>query len=168
MATERILVVDDEPANRRLLREILDPMGYQVEEAADGEEALASVAKNVPDMVLLDLVMPKRDGYEVCREMKNDPLTRLVPIIVLTTLDLMTDKLKAIDIGADDFLNKPFNTIELTTRIRSLLSLKHFTDEFEHASNVLKSIALVVEGRDRYTGDHCKRLGQYEVKIGKT
>jgi cyclic di-GMP phosphodiesterase len=168
MTSERILIADDEPENRRLLRELLDPLGYQIVEAADGEQALASVAEHVPDLVLLDLMMPKRDGYEVCREMKNDPRTRLVPIIVLTTLDLMTDKLKAIDIGADDFLNKPFNTVELTTRIRSLLSLKHFTDEFEHASNVLKSIALVVEGRDRYTGDHCKRLGQYAVKIGKT
>ena len=168
MTSERILIVDDEPENRRLLRELLDPLGYQIEEAEDGEQALSSVAAHVPDLVLLDLVMPKRDGYEVCREMKNDPRTRLVPIIVLTTLDLMTDKLKAIDIGADDFLNKPFSTVELTTRIRSLLALKHFTDEFEHASNVLKSIALVVEGRDRYTGDHCKRLGQYAVRIGKT
>lgn len=167
MSSERILVVDDEPANRRLLSELLEPLGYRVVEAADGEEALASVADHIPDLVLLDLVMPRRDGYEVCRELKNDPRTRLVPIIVLTTLDLMPDKLKAIDLGADDFLNKPFNTVELTTRVRSLLSLKHFTDEFEHASNVLKSIALVVEGRDRYTGDHCKRLGQYAVRIGK-
>ncbi|HEV8701037.1 MAG TPA: HD domain-containing phosphohydrolase [Candidatus Polarisedimenticolia bacterium] len=168
MSSERILVVDDEPENRRLLRELLDPLGYQVEEAGDGEEALASIADHVPDLVLLDLVMPRRDGYDVCRELKNDPRTRLVPVIVLTTLDLLPDKIKAIELGADDFLNKPFDTVELTTRVRSLLSLKHFTDEFEHASNVLKSIALVVEGRDRYTGDHCKRLGQYAVRIGKT
>jgi len=168
MRAARILVVDDEEANRKLLREILEPQGYVLQEAADGEEALASLAESAPDLVLLDLVMPRRDGYSVCREIKNDPRTRLVPVIILTTLDQMPDKLRAIELGADDYLNKPFHAIELTTRIRSLLALKHFTDEFEHASGVLQSIALVVEGRDRYTGDHCKRLGQYAVRIGKT
>jgi len=168
MRAARILVVDDEEANRKLLREILEPQGYLLREAADGDEALAALTESVPDLVLLDLVMPRRDGYSVCREIKNDPRTRLVPVIILTTLDQMQDKLKAVELGADDFLNKPFHTIELTTRIRSLLALKHFTDEFEHASGVLQSIALVVEGRDKYTGDHCRRLGQYAVRIGKT
>lgn len=168
MPAERILVVDDEEANRNLLREILRPLGYQVREAADGEEALAAVAECAPDLVLLDLMMPRRNGYDVCRELKSDPRTRLVPIIILTTLEQLQDKIKAIDLGADDFLNKPFHTVELTARVRSLLSLKHFTDEFELASKVLRSIALVVEGRDRYTGDHCKRLGEYAVRIGKT
>ena len=168
MPAERILVVDDEEANRNLLREILRPLGYQVREAADGDEALAAVAESTPDLILLDLMMPRLNGYEVCRELKSDPRTRLVPIIILTTLEQLQDKIKAIDLGADDFLNKPFHTIELTTRVRSLLSLKHFTDEFELAAKVLRSIALVVEGRDRYTGDHCKRLGEYAVRIGKT
>jgi len=168
MPAERILVVDDEEANRNLLREVLAPLGYQVREAADGDEALAAVAESAPDLILLDLMMPRLNGYDVCRELKSDPRTRLVPIIILTTLEQLQDKIKAIDLGADDFLNKPFHTIELTTRVRSLLSLKHFTDEFELASKVLKSIALVVEGRDRYTGDHCKRLGEYAVRIGKT
>ena len=168
MPAERILVVDDEEANRNLLREILRPLGYQVREAADGDEALAAVAESTPDLILLDLMMPRLNGYEACRALKNDPRTRLVPIIILTTLEQLQDKIKAIDLGADDFLNKPFHTIELTTRVRSLLSLKHFTDEFELAAKVLRSIALVVEGRDRYTGDHCKRLGEYAVRIGKT
>ena len=167
MSVARILVVDDEEANRRLLRAILEPLGYEVQEAADGDEALSSLAESTPDLVLLDLMMPRRDGYSVCREIKSDSRTRLVPVIILTTLDQMQDKLKAIEPGADDFLNKPFHTLELTTRIRSLLSLKHFTDEFEHASGVLKSIAQVVDGRGRYTGDHCRRLGQYAVRIGK-
>ena len=167
MSVARILVVDDEEANRRLLRAILEPLGYEVQEAADGDEALSSLAESTPDLVLLDLMMPRRDGYSVCREIKSDSRTRLVPVIILTTLDQMQDKLKAIELGADDFLNKPFHTLELTTRIRSLLSLKHFTDEFEHASGVLKSIALVVESRDRYTGDHCKRLGRYGTLVGR-
>src|SRR5207249_12122979 len=114
--------------SRRLLRAILEPLGYEVQEAADGDEALSSLAESTPDLVLLDLMMPRRDGYSVCREIKSDSRTRLVPVIILTTLDQMQDKLKAIELGADDFLNKPFHTLELTTRIRSLLSLKHFTD----------------------------------------
>src|SRR5947209_4305898 len=107
MSAARILVVDDEEGNRRLLREILEPQGYEVREAADGDEALAAMAESAPDLVLLDLMMPRRDGYSVCREIKSDPRTRLVPVIILTTLDQMQDKLKAIELGADDFLNKP-------------------------------------------------------------
>jgi putative two-component system response regulator len=162
----RILVVDDEPSNRRLLKEILGPMGYEVTEAADGEEALASVAESQPDLILLDLMMPRLDGYSVCQELKGNAVTRLIPIIILTTLEQLPDKLKAVELGADDYLNKPFRTLELTTRVRSLLSLKRFTDELEHAERVLESIARVIEGRDRYTGDHCQRLGGYGVRIG--
>jgi putative two-component system response regulator len=166
MPGARILVVDDEEANRRLLRDLLAPLGHEIAEAADGEEALQAVAAGVPDLVLLDLCMPRRDGYSVCRTLKGDPRTRLVPIIILTSLEDLSDKLKAVELGADDFLNKPFHTVELMTRIRSLLTLKRFTDELEHASKVLESIALVIEGRDRYTGDHCRRLGGYGVRIG--
>ena len=166
MSGARILVVDDEPLNRRLLKDILGPMGYQMTEAADGEAALASVAESKPDLILLDLMMPRRDGFSVCKELKGNADTRLIPIIILTTLDQLPDKLKAVELGADDYLNKPFRTLELTTRVRSLLSLKRFTDDLEHAERVLESIARVIEGRDRYTGDHCQRLGGYGVRIG--
>jgi cyclic di-GMP phosphodiesterase len=166
MQGNHILVIDDEEENRALLRDLLEPEGFWIREAADGEEALQAVHACLPDLILLDLVMPRRDGYSVCRELKNDPRTRLVPIIILTTLDQLNDKVRAIDLGADDYLNKPFHTVELMARVRSLLSLKHYTDELEHASRILKSIALVVESRDKYTGDHCKRLGEYGVRIG--
>jgi putative two-component system response regulator len=163
----RILVVDDEIVNRTLLRGILTPLGYEVVEAADGEAALAQVAARPPDLVLLDVLMPRLNGYEVCRALKGDPRSRLVPIILLTGLDHIDDKIKAADVGADEFLTKPFNVAELTTRVRSLLSLKFFTDELEHASTVLESVALVVEGRDQYTGNHCRRLGEYSARVGK-
>jgi len=163
----RILVVDDQDANRQMVRYVLEPLGYDVEEAADGEEAMESVARRVPDLVLCDVVMPRRDGYSVCKALKEDPKTRLVPIVMLTSLDQLPDKVKAVELGADDYLTKPFNVVELTTRVRSLLSLKHFTDEFEHASKVLESIALVVESRDKYTGDHCRRLGRYGTLVGR-
>jgi putative two-component system response regulator len=163
----RILVVDDEEPNRKLLRDILTPLGYEVREAIDGEQALSSVAREIPDLVLLDVMMPLMNGYDVCKALKSNPLTRLVPVVMVTTLDDLYGKLKAVDLGADEYLGKPFNMAELTTRVRSLLSLKRFTDDLEHASRVLESIARVVEGRDSYTGDHCKRLGDYAARVGK-
>lgn len=166
MSGERILVVDDEAANRRLLGEILSPLGYVVSQAADGDEALAAVSNQPPDLILLDVMMPRLDGYAVCRAVKGDPRTRLVPIIMLTSLDQLPDKIKAVDIGVDEFLTKPFNVVELTTRVRSLLSMKRFTDELEHASKVLEGFGLLVESRDRYTGNHCHRLGEYAARVG--
>jgi len=162
-----ILVVDDQEANRQMVREVLEPLGYTITEAADGAQALEFVARQTPDLILCDVVMPNADGYAVCRALKGDPKTRLVPIVMLTSLDQLPDKVQALELGADDYLTKPFNVVELTTRVRSLLSLKHFTDEFEHASRVLESIALVVESRDRYTGDHCRRLGRYGTLVGQ-
>lgn len=161
-----ILIVDDEPANRRLLREVLDRQGYSLREAADGEEALERVAEKAPDLILLDIMMPRRSGYSVCMELKENPATRLIPIIILTTLDQLSNKIAAVERGADDYLNKPFNVLELTTRVRSLLKLKHYTDELENAATVLQGLAQTVEHRDAYTGDHCKRLGTYATAVG--
>lgn len=162
-----VLVVDDEATNRKLLKEILAPLGYEVWLAADGEEALARVASGLPDVILLDVVMPKRDGYSVCKDLKTDPRTRLIPIIMLTGLDQLPDKLKALSLGVDDFLTKPFNYAELTVRVRSLVSLKRYTDELENANVVLEGVAHVVESRDRYTGTHCKRLAEYAERVGR-
>src|SRR5687767_12274774 len=167
MQNARILVVDDERQNRVLLKKILTPMGFQVREATNGEEALAQVAAELPDIILLDVVMPKLDGYAVCQKLKTDPRTRLIPIIMLTSLNQLPDKLKGVELGVDDFLIKPFNVAELTTRVRSLLALKLYTDELEHAENVLESIALTVAGRDAYTSGHCIRVGQYAAAVGK-
>src|SRR5438876_2554963 len=167
MPGETILVVDDEPANRGLLRQVLEPLGYHVREAPDGDEALVAVEAGVPDLILLDVMMPKRDGYSVCKALKSDARTRLVPIVMLTSLGQLPDKIRAVDLGADDYLTKPFSAVELISRVRSLLSLKHFTDEFEHVSEVLESMAYVVESRDRYTGDHCRRLGRYGARVGR-
>jgi putative two-component system response regulator len=163
----RVLVVDDEIVNRTLLKTVLAPLGYEIVEAEDGEAALARVAEKLPDLILLDVLMPRLNGYEVCKALKGDPRTRLVPIVMLTGLGQVDDKIKAADLGADEFITKPFHVAELTTRVRSLLSLKFFTDELEHASTVLESVALVVEGRDHYTGNHCRRLAEYGQRVGR-
>lgn len=167
MNPSRVLIVDDEASNRSLCRRVLEPLGYAVAEAADGVEALAAVAVQPPDLVLLDLAMPRLDGYGVLRTMKSDPRTRLIPVVMLTSHDQLDEKLRAVQIGADDYLFKPFNLAELTTRVKSLISLKQFTDELEHASKVVESFAVCVENRDRYTGNHCKRLGAYATRVGE-
>ncbi|HLY08169.1 MAG TPA: HD domain-containing phosphohydrolase [Planctomycetota bacterium] len=167
MKKARILVVDDEVANRGLVRRVLEPLGYEVVEAADGEEALASVALQLPDLVLLDLLMPRMDGYAVVQVLKKDPRTRLIPVVMLTSQDQLSHKLRAVEFGVDDYLTKPFHVVELTARVHSLLSLKRYTDELEHVSKVIGGIAEVVESRDRYTGNHCRRLGNYAVRVGR-
>jgi putative two-component system response regulator len=161
----RILVVDDEPLNRLLIAEVLGPLGYHLSEACDGEEALEAVEKQVPDLVLLDVFMPKLDGYQVCERLKQNPKTKLIPIIMLTSLDQLADRIRGVEAGADDFLSKPFHLAELIARVRSLVALKRYTDELENASAVLRGIAGVVENRDAYTGHHCKRVGDYGASV---
>ncbi len=167
MTPPRILVVDDEPANRALVRRILEPLGYEVTEAGDGEHALALIARSAPDLILLDLNMPKLDGHAVVVAVKKDPRTRLIPVVMLTSQEQFSEKIRAKESGVDDYLSKPFNTVELAARVKSLISLKRFTDELEHASKVIEGIAECVESRDRYTGNHCRRLGAYAARIGR-
>ncbi len=163
----RILVVDDETGSRTLVVKLLQSAGYQVSEAANGADALDMIEAAPPDLVFLDLEMPLLDGYGALRAIKSNPVTRLIPVVMLTSHDEFAEKLRAVEIGADDYLPKPFNHVELLARARSLVSLKQFTDELERASHVLEGVALCVESRDRYTGDHCKRLGEYAVRVGR-
>ncbi|HLF92097.1 MAG TPA: HD domain-containing phosphohydrolase [Planctomycetota bacterium] len=166
MSQERILIVDDEAIHRRFMRKALVSQGYWVQEAADGQEALDTVAAAPPDLILLDLQMPRLDGFEVCARLKADPLTRLLPIVIVTSLDQLPDRIRALDLGVDDFLNKPVNVTELRTRVRALLRLKEYTAELEHASIVLAGIARVVEQRDAYTGCHGSRVAEAAVRLG--
>jgi len=165
MKTFTILIVDDEPANRRLARAILAPLGYRLRYACDGEEALEAVHKETPDLVLLDILMPKRNGYWVCEQLKQNARTKLIPIIMLTSLHQIEDKIQGIELGVDDYITKPFIATELKARVKSLLAVKLYTDELENVSFVLKGIAKVVESRDSYTGDHNKRVGDYGAGV---
>ncbi len=163
----RVLVVDDHEMNLRLLEDLLVPLGHRVARAHDGEEALAKVAQEAPDLILLDVAMPRLNGYQVCQRLKGDARTRLIPIIMVTSLDDLEDRIRGIEAGADDFLTKPVNAIELRARIGSLLRLKYFTDELESAETVLFSLALGVEAKDPYTEGHCERLSRSSVALGK-
>ena len=163
----RILVVDDLPENVALIRAHLTMNGYDVVEADDGEEALRQVAGQRPDLILLDVMMPLLDGYEVCRRLKRDPATILIPIVIVTALSDQEDRLRGIEAGADDFLTKPFDRTELLARVRSLLRVKRYTDELDHAETVIGSLALGVEAKDPYTEGHCTRLSDYSVRVGE-
>jgi len=167
MTQARILVVNDEESNRALIKRVLQAVGYEVIEAADGEAAIECVLQSRPDLILMDLEMPRLDGYGALRILKEDPRTRLIPIVMLTSHDQLTAKIRAVEYGVDDYLLKPFNLPELTARVKSLVQLKRFTDDLEHASGVLESVALCVENRDRYTGNHCKRLSAYATRVGR-
>ena len=162
-----ILTVDDDPVNRVLLHDMLEPLGCRPLGAATGTEALQQVEQCQPDVVLLDAMMPPPNGFEVCRRIKSNPAFRLIPVVMVTALHERADRIRAIEAGADDFVSKPFDRQELLARVRSLLRLKQFTDELEHAESVLFALARSVEDRDPYTGGHCERLSAYSVALGR-
>lgn len=162
-----VLVADDLPENLALIRDILESPRCRVITARNGKEALEKVFECPPDLVLLDVMMPEMDGYEVCRRLKNHPDTQLVPVVMITALADLEDKIRGIEAGADDFLNKPFNLAEFAARVRSLLRLKQITDDLESAETVLFSLALGVEAKDPNTIGHCERLSRYSVSLGQ-
>lgn len=167
MAKPRILIVDDNPVNVELLKAQLKPYAYILESAFDGEEALKKIHDIPPDLVLLDLMMPKISGYEVCRAIKQNKDTQFIPVIVITALSELDDKIKAIELGADEFLVKPFNKLELTTRIRSLLNLKALHDDVDRSENILFSLVKALEAKDLYTRGHSERVSAYAVQVAR-
>ncbi|HKS76307.1 MAG TPA: HD domain-containing phosphohydrolase [Terriglobales bacterium] len=163
----RILVVDDNPDTMKLMQELLSTRGYDVVAVGDAAAAEMEVRRRAPDVILSDVIMPGKSGYELCRDLKDDPETRLIPFVLITGLSDREDKLKGIEAGADDFLNKPIFSEELFARVKSLLKLKEFTDELETAESVLCTLGRSVESRDPYTEGHCERLATNASKLGR-
>jgi diguanylate cyclase (GGDEF)-like protein len=126
-----ILIVEDEPNSRFLLETYLSSVGYEIRSARSGEEALKKISEESPDAVILDVLLPRMDGYEVCRRLKKSETTRFIPIVLATALRGDEERIKGIEAGADDFINKPFNRVELITRIKSLLRIKRLNDALE-------------------------------------
>jgi putative two-component system response regulator len=165
--TPRVLVVDDNPDTMVLMRELLATQGYEVIAVQDAAQAENEIRRQAPDLILSDVVMPGKSGYELCRELKENPATRLIPFVLITGLSDREDKLRGIEAGADDFLNKPIFAEELFARVRSLLKLKEFTDELETAESVICSLGRSVESRDPYTEGHCERLARNASNLGR-
>ena len=156
----KILVVDDTPLNLKLLGDLLTVKGYAVTTAASGEEALVKVSAEHPDLVLLDVMMPGLSGYDVCRRIREDPRTALLPVVLCTSLDPHQERVKGMEAGADDFLNKPVNQSELFARVKSLLRVKSLQDEVKHQADELREWNRKLEERVLEQVSHLERLSR--------
>ena len=143
--TPVVLVVDDNQQNRELLQAYLEDVDCRAVPAHDGPEALEIIAKNPPDLILLDVMMPRMSGFEVCKRIKNDHKTSDIPVIMVTALNEFGDIERGIDSGTDDFLSKPVNKLELLTRVKTMLKLKHLTDKLERTLAYLNEIEKQVQ-----------------------
>lgn len=154
----KVMVVDDHAPSRMTAATLLSIEGYDVLEVESGIKSLDLVNEYKPDLILMDVMMPEMDGFEVCRRLKEDEHTRLTPLIFVTALQDKKSRIAGINVGGDDFLTKPFDRLELSARVRSLINQKRLNEDLDHAEQVLFSIAKTVESRDPATGDHCERL----------
>lgn len=166
-AAPRVLVVDDMATNRKLVGYVLRPPEYQVFEASDGKQALDILSREAFDLVLLDVMMPGIDGFETCRRIRSELGLKLLPVIMLTSMGSTDNVVHGMDVGADDYVTKPFNSIELTARVRAAIERKHLVDRLDDAEMVLLSLGRMVEARDDDTGGHCDRLAHTGVVFGR-
>jgi class 3 adenylate cyclase/CheY-like chemotaxis protein len=157
-APAKVLVVDDTPQNVKLLADLLTVKGYAVVTAASGREALAKVEAERPDLVLLDVVMPEMSGYEVCRKIRDNPATAILPVAMVTSLDPGQERIRGLEAGADDFLTKPINQPELLARVRSLLRIKQLYDTVERQAAQLGEWNRTLEARVQEQVGQLERL----------
>ncbi len=162
-----ILIVDDDSQNLKLLEGILFSTNCELIKATNGIDTLSIVHKANVDLILLDVMMPEMDGYEVCRQLKGNEATRLIPVVLVTALDDREAKIKGIEAGADDFITKPPNKMELLARTKSLVRLKRLNDNLASIEYVLFSLAKTVEAKDGYTQGHVERVSKLAIILGK-
>lgn len=166
--TASILIADDDETSARFLKRLLTREGHSVSVVDTAEAALHACANSPPDLVLIDLVAGHGHGFNVCRQLKDKNVTRLIPVVIVTSQADRHDRLNAINAGADDFVAKPFDSTELHARIRSLVRLKRYTDDLESAESVILGLGATIEARDPNTNGHCQRLASYATTLGKT
>jgi putative two-component system response regulator len=162
---EVVLAVDDNEQNLQLLEEYLSSWGYDVVLARDGREALQAYPRHDPSIIVLDVMMPNMDGYEACQRIKGEPGGRTIPILMLTALTATEDKIKALECGADDFLNKPINREELRSRIRSLIKIRNLRKELDSSENIILTLTIALENKSPHSLGHVQRVADYSAKL---
>ena len=162
----RVLAIDDDPQVLELIESALGRSGYEVWQSPDGTSGYLLAVEHRPDVILLDLVMPRVDGIEVCRMLKGNHETSLIPIIILSGHGTRETKIQALDVGASDFLNKPTDILELEARVRNLVAFRRMTLDLDSAERVIFTFARALEARDRDTGDHCAHLAELGGRLG--
>ena len=162
------MVVDDEALDRTIMKDMLESEGYAVIAAENGRAALEILETTSPDLLLVDVMMPEMDGFELCRRLKSRESTRLLPLVLVNELDAAGDRIRGFEAGADDFVSKPVHAAELKARVRSLVRTKRYTDQLEHGEAVLFSLARGEEAKDPALQGHCDRLAHYAVTLGET
>ena len=146
----KILVADDNPQNRELLEAYMEELpGVTLVSAADGQETLDRVAAEKPDLILLDIMMPRKSGFEVCKTLKSDPATRDIPIIMVTAMNETGDIERAVEVGTNDYITKPVNRADLLTRVKSLLRVRHVQNQLDHDVDYLDRLGETEEGAAR-------------------
>lgn len=163
----RVFIVDDDAEIRELLHRLLTPYGYAVEEFESGSPALERIRSDPPDLVLLDLQLPDSSGHDVLEEIRLDPATRLLPVVMLTGYGTREEKIRATREGVSDFLTKPFAAEEFLPRVRSLVRMKHFADMHEHAEHVLLALARLIDARDPFAAGHGGRVAEYADRVAE-
>jgi putative two-component system response regulator len=166
-ASGAVLVIDDDAGVAAVFERLLARDGFKVITLSDSDAALVNVAFHKPDVVLLDVLMPGLDGFEICRRLRADAATRLIPVILVTALSDRHSRIRGLQAGADDFLSKPIDPEELLTRVRSLVRLKRYTDDLESAASIISTITEMIETRDGYTDGHCYRMANYATALGR-
>ena len=167
IAPYRVLIVDDMATNRLVAHSVLARYGFEVEEADSGERAITMLGERSYDAVLMDIMMPGMDGFDACRKIRHELELTLLPMIMLTSLSGADDVAKSMEVGANDFIHKPFNPVELFARVNAAVTHKRLTDRLDDTESVLFALARMVEAKDLTTGDHCDRLAHRSVAFGK-
>lgn len=162
-----ILIVDDLEDHLELMEAILMKEGYRVQTTMHVERAIQLTEDISPDLAILDVMMPGMSGFELCKKLKVLSKKKFFPIILVTSLNQLEDKITGLEVGADDFFSKPFNSIELTTKIRSLIKLRKLQDELESSEDIILTLAIAIEAKDPYTKGHSERVGSFSAEFAR-